>query len=252
MKIVVTVKQVPDPNSAHVLEADNTLARDKEVVLDPGDECGIEEGLQLKEAHGGEVVLVSMGPERAKDAIRKGLSMGADRGILISDDALAGADAFQTARALAAAIKPEQPDLVICGTESYDGSTGMVPPILAELLGLPQVTFAKKVEIAGTTVKVNRQTSDGHMVVETSTPVLITVTAAIAEPRYASLKGIMAARSKEVKIVKLADLGIERGESAETIEGLTDAETRKAGSIIEDDGTAVDRIVKVLAEAKVI
>ena len=250
MKIVVTVKQVPDPNSAHVLEADNTLARDKEVVLDPGDECGIEEGLQLKEAHGGEVVLVSMGPERAKDAIRKGLSMGADRGILISDDALAGADAFQTARALAAAIKPEQPDLVICGTESYDGSTGMVPPILAELLGLPQVTFAKKVEIAGTTVK--GQTSDGHMVVETSTPVLITVTAAIAEPRYASLKGIMAARSKEVKIVKLADLGIERGESAETIEGLTDAETRKAGSIIEDDGTAVDRIVKVLAEAKVI
>jgi electron transfer flavoprotein beta subunit len=252
VKIVVTVKQVPDPNSAHVLEADNTLARDKEVVLDPGDECGIEEGLQLKEAHGGEVVLVSMGPERAKDAIRKGLSMGADRGIHISDAKLAGADALLTARALAAAIKPEQPDLVICGTESYDGSTGMVPPLLAELLGLPQVTFAKKVEVDGSSLKVNRQTADGYMVVESSTPALVTVTAAIAEPRYASLKGIMAARSKEVKQLSMADLGIDAGETAETIEGVIDAEARKAGSIIEDDGTAVDQIVKVLAEAKVI
>jgi electron transfer flavoprotein beta subunit len=252
VKIVVTVKQVPDPNSTPALEADNTLARDKEVVLDPGDECGIEEGLQLKEAHGGEVILVSMGPERAKDAIRKGLSMGADRGILISDGNLAGADALLTARALAAAIKPEQPDLVICGTESYDGSTGMVPPILAELLGMPQVTFAKKVEVDGTKLKVSRQTADGYKVVEASVPALITVTAAIAEPRYASLKGIMAARSKEVKQLALGDLGIERGESTETIEDLAAAEARKAGSIIEDDGTAVDKIVQVLAEAKVI
>ena len=252
MKIVVTVKQVPDPSASHVLEADNTLGRDKEVVLDPGDECGIEEGLQLKEAHGGEVVLVTMGPERAKDAIRKGLSMGADRGILIADEKLSGADALLTATALAAAIKAEAPDIVICGTESYDGSTGMVPPILAELMGLPQLTFAKKVEIDGTNVKVNRQTSDGHMVVEASMPALITVTAAIAEPRYASLKGIMAARSKEVKQLTLADLGVEAGQRAETIEGMADAETRKAGAIIEDDGTAVERIVKVLADAKVI
>jgi electron transfer flavoprotein beta subunit len=252
VKIVVTVKQVPDPNSAHVLEPDNTLARDKEVVLDPGDECGIEEGLQLKEAHGGEVVLVSMGPERAKDAIRKGLSMGADRGILISDGELAGADALLTARALAAAIKPEQPDLVICGTESYDGSTGMVPPLLAELLGVPQLTFAKKVEIGDGTVKVNRQTSDGYVVVEAKTPALVTVTAAIAEPRYASLKGIMAARSKEVKQLTLGDLGVERGEPAEVIEAVTDAEARKAGAIIDYDSTAVDKIVQVLVDAKVV
>src|SRR5204862_2501328 len=111
VKIVVTVKQVPDPNSTQALESDNTLARDKEVVLDPGDECGVEEALQLKEAHGGEVVLVSMGPERAKDAIRKGLSMGADRGVLITDPGLAGADALLTAHVLAAAIKSEEPDL---------------------------------------------------------------------------------------------------------------------------------------------
>ncbi|HUZ88042.1 MAG TPA: electron transfer flavoprotein subunit beta/FixA family protein [Candidatus Baltobacterales bacterium] len=252
MKIVVTVKQVPDPNSNLALDSDNTISRDKEVVLDPGDECGVEEGLQLKEAHGGEVVLVSMGPERAKDAIRKGLSMGADRGILISDPQLAGADALLTARALAAAIKGEVPDLVICGTESYDGSTGMVPPMVAELLGMPQLTVAKKVEIDGSTVKVHRQTADGYQVVEAATPVLITVTAAIAEPRYASLKGIMAARSKEIKQVGMGDLGIERGESVETIEGIAEAETRKAGVVIEDDGTAVGRIMQLLAEAKVV
>ncbi len=252
MKIVVTVKQVPDPNSNLTLEADNTISREKEVVLDPGDECGVEEGLQLKEAHGGEVVLVSMGPEKAKDAIRKGLSMGADRGILVCDAGLAGADALLTARALAAAIKQESPDLVICGTESYDGSTGMVPPMLAEVLGIPQLTVAKKVEIDGSTVKVHRQTADGYQVVEASTPALITVTAAIAEPRYASLKGIMAARSKEIKQLGLGELGIERSEPAETIEGIADAETRKAGEVIEDDGKAVDRIMQVLAEAKVL
>jgi electron transfer flavoprotein beta subunit len=193
-----------------------------------------------------------MGPERARDAIRKGLSMGADRGILISDPKLAGADALLTARALAAAIKAEEPDLVICSTESYDGSTGMVPPMLAELLGVPQLTVAKKVELDGTTIKVHRQTSDGYQVVEASTPALITVTAGIAEPRYASLKGIMAARSKEVKQLGLGDLGIERGDSAETVEGVTDAEARKAGAVIEFDGTAVDRILQVLAEAKVV
>src|SRR6266702_2111847 len=224
LKIVVTVKQVPDPNSNFALEADNTISREKEVVLDPGDECGVEEGLQLKEALGGEVILVSMGPERAKDAIRKGLSMGADRGVLISDAALAGADALLTAKALAAAIKSESPDIVICGTESYDGSTGMVPPMLAELLDMPQLTVAKKVEVDGSTITIPRQTSDGYQVVEGAIPVLITVTAGIAEPRYASLKGIMAARSKEIKQVGLGDLGVERGEPAETIQSVTQAE----------------------------
>ena len=252
MKIVVTVKQVPDPNSTLSLEADNSISREKEVVLDPGDECGVEEGVQLKETHGGEVILVSMGPERAKDAIRKGLSMGADRAILISDAGLAGADALTTARVLAAAIKQESPDLVICATESYDGSTGMVPPMLAELLGIPQLTFAKKVEVDGSSIRVHRQTADGYQVVEAATPALVSVTAAIAEPRYASLKGIMAARSKEIKQVSLGDLGVDKGEPAETIEGVADAETRKAGEVIEDDGTAVEKIVQVLATAKVL
>ena len=253
MKIVVTVKQVPDPNAPQGLDPDNTIARDREVVLDPGDECGIEIGLQLKEAHGGEVVLVSMGPERARDAIRKGLSMGADRGILVNDEQLAGADAFLTASALAAAIGGESPDLVICATESYDGSTGMVPPMLAELLGLPQLTFAKHVEVGDGRLTVHRQTETGYQVVVADTPGLVTVTAGIAEPRYASLKGIMAARSKEVKVLGLGDLGIERGEPAETVEEIVDAEARKSGEIVEDDGTVgVERIMAVLQAAKVV
>jgi electron transfer flavoprotein beta subunit len=253
LKIVVTVKQVPDPNAPQGLDPDNTIARDREVVLDPGDECGIEIGLQLKEAHGGEVVLVSMGPEKARDAIRKGLSMGADRGILITDDQLAGADAFLTARALAAAIGPESADLVICATESYDGSTGMVPPMLAELLGVPQLTFAKHVEIENGTVTVHRQTDVGYQVVQAATPGLITVTAGIAEPRYASLKGIMAARSKQVRVVGVAELGVDRGELAETVEGIVDAEARAAGEVVEDDGTiGVEKIIGVLQAAKLI
>jgi electron transfer flavoprotein beta subunit len=253
LKIAVTVKQVPDPNAAQGLESDNTIARDREVVLDPGDEYGIEEGLQLKEKHGGEVVLVSMGPEKARDAIRKGLSMGADRGILITDAELAGADALLTARVLAAALGGEEPDLVICATESYDGSTGMVPPMLAELLGVPQLTFAKQVEVDGRQVTVHRQTEDGYQVIEGPLPCLVTVTAGIAEPRYASLKGIMAARSKEVKVLSLADLAIERGHPAETVESVEDAPTREAGEIVEDDGTVgVEKIMAVLQAAKVV
>jgi electron transfer flavoprotein beta subunit len=253
LKIVVTVKQVPDPNAPQGLDPDNTVARDREVVLDPGDEYGIEEGLQLKELHGGEVVLVSMGPEKARDAIRKGLSMGADRGILITDDELSGADALLTARALAAAIQPESPDVVICATESYDGSTGMVPPMLAELLRVPQLTFAKEVEVSGGTVTVHRQTDDGFQVVKAATPALVTVTAGIAEPRYASLKGIMAARSKEVKQLSLAELNVEKGRPAETVVSIADAEARIAGEIIQDDGSSgVDRIMAVLVAAKVV
>jgi electron transfer flavoprotein beta subunit len=253
LKIVVTVKQVPDPNAPQGLDPDNTVARDREVVLDPGDEFGIEEGLQLKEAHGGELILVSMGAEKSREAIRKGLSMGADRGILITDEALSGADALMTARVLAAAIEPESPDLVICATESYDGSTGMVPPMLAELLGVPQLTFAKEVEVSDGTIAIHRQTEDGYQVVEAPTPAVVTVTAGIAEPRYASLKGIMAARSKEVKQLTLAELALERGEDTETVEGIEDAPARQSGEVVEDDGTVgVERIMAVLAAAKVV
>jgi electron transfer flavoprotein beta subunit len=253
LKIVVTVKQIPDPNGAQKLTSDNRIAREGEVVLDPGDEYGVEAALRIKEASGdGEVVLVSMGPAKAADAIRKGLSMGADRALHISDDGLAGADALTTAQVLAAAIKGESPDLVICGTESTDGSTGMVPPMLDELLGIPQLTFAKSVDAAGGKIKVQRQTDVGYDVVEADTPALVTVTAAVGEPRYASLKGIMAARSKEVKKVGLGDLGVSRGTPAEEVVDITDAEQRQAGEVFEDDGTAVDKIVALLVKVKAV
>ncbi len=253
MKIVVTVKQIPDPNGPPKLTPDNRLARDGEVVLDPGDEYSVEAALRIKESTGeSEVVLVSMGPAKAADAIRKGLSMGADRAIHISDDALAGTDALTTAQVLAAAIKGESPDLVISATESTDGSSGMVPPMLAELLGFPQLTFAKQVEVAGNKVTIQRQTDDGYDVVEAEIPALVSVTAGVGEPRYASLKGIMAARSKEVKKVALVDLGVTPGTRAEEVLDIVDAEQRQAGEVFEDDGTAADKILALLVKVKAV
>ena len=256
MKVLVAVKRVVDFNVKIRVKADGSgveLANVK-MSMNPFDEIAVEEAIRLREAgKASEVVAVSIGPAQAQETIRNALAMGADRGILVNDEQLAGADAFLTASALAAAIGGESPDLVICATESYDGSTGMVPPMLAELLGLPQLTFAKHVEVGDGRLTVHRQTETGYQVVVADTPGLVTVTAGIAEPRYASLKGIMAARSKEVKVLGLGDLGIERGEPAETVEEIVDAEARKSGEIVEDDGTVgVERIMAVLQAAKVV
>jgi electron transfer flavoprotein beta subunit len=253
LKLVVTVKQVPDPNTPPKLESDLSIDRDREVVLDPGDECGVELGLQLREADGGEVVLISMGPPRARDAIRKGLSMGADRGILISDEKLAGADAFTTAMALFAAIKPEAPDLVICATESYDGSSGLVPPMLAELLEWPLLSFATAARVEGGSVVVERQEDEGRQTLEAPLPCVIAATAAIASPRYASLKGIMGARSKPLQETSLADLGIDLPSPTETLESIVDVETRRSGEVVEDDPQlGVDKVLRMLREARVL
>jgi electron transfer flavoprotein beta subunit len=257
MNVVVCVKQVPDPNSAGQLDpSTHRLKREGvEVVLDPGDEYGIEAGLRLAEASGGQVTVVSMGPEKALDAIRKALAMGAAKGVLVSDPALAGSDALSTAKVLAAAIKREPFDLVIAATESTDASMGVVPQMLAELLGVPSVTFAKHVEADGSKLNVNRQTEAGYDVVEAELPALLTVTAGVFEPRYPSLKGIMAAKSKPVDKLTVADLGLEGvggASSGEQIVNVQPAEERKAGEIIQDDGTAAQRIVDFLATQKVI
>jgi electron transfer flavoprotein beta subunit len=257
MNVVVCVKQVPDPNSVGQLDpSTNFLKREGvEVVLDPGDEYGIEAGLQLAEAHGGQVTVVSMGPEKALDAIRKALAMGAAKGVLVSDPALAGSDALTTAKVLAAAIRREDWNLVITATESTDGYTGVVPQMLAELLGVPSVTFAKSIESDGSTLKVNRQTEVGYDAVEADLPAVLSVTAGVNEPRYPSLKGIMAAKSKPVDRPTLADLGLEGlgGASAgQAITSVQPAEQRKAGEVVEDDGTGAQRIVDFLAAQKVI
>jgi electron transfer flavoprotein beta subunit len=256
LNIAVCVKHIPDPNLPGELTEDNRLKREGvQGVLDPGDEFGVEAALQLKEAQGGEVTLISMGPGQAMEAIRRGLSMGADKGVLISDDALAGADALVTARVLAEAIKKGEYEMVIAGVESTDGYTGTMPSTLAEFLDLPQVTFVKKLESAeGGTLKADRQTADGYHVVECELPCLITVTAGVNEPRYASFKGIMAAKKKPVEEYSLADLGLSGDDVGikQTIAATAPAEERKAGEVIEDDGTGAARIADFLKETKVI
>ncbi|MEA2461050.1 MAG: electron transfer flavoprotein beta subunit [Actinomycetota bacterium] len=254
MNIAVCVKHIPDPNLPGEMDGDRLKREGVQGVLDPGDEVGVEAGLQLKEAHGGEVTLISMGPATAMEAIRRGLSMGADKGVLITDDALAGADALVTATVLAAAIKKGEYDLVIAGVESTDGYTGTMPASLAEFLGLPQVTFAKTVEVGDGTLKINRQTADGYQVVESPLPALVTLTAGVNEPRYASFKGIMAAKKKPVEEMSLADLGLSGDAVAvkQKVAQQAPAEERKAGEVITDDGTAAQKIADFLQEAKVL
>jgi electron transfer flavoprotein beta subunit len=254
LNIVVCVKHIPDPNVPAEMDGDRLKREGVQGVLDPGDEFGVEAGLQLKEAHGGEVTLVSMGPAQAMEAIRRGLSMGADKGVLITDDALAGADALATARVLAAAIGRGEFDLVIAGVESTDGYTGTMPGTLAELLDVPQVTFVKKFEGAEGTLKVDRQTADGYHVVECPLPAVVTVTAGVNEPRYASFKGIMAAKKKPVEELSLSDIGLSQDDVTprQKIAEMSRAEERKAGEVIEDDGSGAARIADFLQEAKVI
>ena len=254
MNVVVCVKHIPDPNLPPEMDGHRLKRAGVQGVLDPGDEYGVEAALQLKEAHGGEVTLVSMGPPPALEAIKRGLSMGADRGVLVSDDALEGADALVTARVLAAAIRRSEFDLVVAGVESTDGYTGTMPATLAELLGVPQVTFAKELEVADGTVRVKRQTIDGYHVVECALPALVTVTAGVNEPRYASFKGIMAAKKKPVDQLSVADLGLSADDVAirQSVRELSQAEEHKADDVIQDDGDAAARITDFLAEAKVI
>jgi electron transfer flavoprotein beta subunit len=254
LNIVVCVKHIPDPNVPAEMDGDRLKREGVQGVLDPGDEFGVEAGLQLKEAHRGEVTLVSMGPAQAMEAIRRGLSMGADKGVLITDDALAGADALATARVLAAAIGRGEFDLVIAGVESTDGYTGTMPGTLAELLDVPQVTFVKKFEGAEGTLKVDRQTADGYHVVECPLPAVVTVTAGVNEPRYASFKGIMAAKKKPVEELSLSDIGLSQDDVTprQKIAEMSRAEERKAGEVIEDDGSGAARIADFLQEAKVI
>jgi electron transfer flavoprotein beta subunit len=254
LEIVVCVKHIPDPNIPPEMDGHRLKREGVQGVLDPGDEFGVEAGLQLKEQLGGTVTLVSMGPAPAQEAIKRGLSMGADKGVLISDDALQGADALVTARVLAAAIGRGEFDLVIAGVESTDGYTGTMPSTLAEFLGLPQVTFAKTIECSDGRVKINRQTADGYHVVQCDLPALITVTAGVNEPRYASFKGIMAAKKKPVETLSIADLGLSADDVAikQNIVELAAAEERKSGEVIQDEGEGAARIAEFLQEAKVI
>ncbi|NKE55969.1 electron transfer flavoprotein subunit beta/FixA family protein [Lentzea sp. PSKA42] len=260
MNIVVLVKQVPDTWSERKLtDADHTLDRESaDAVLDEINERAVEEALQLQEAHGGEVTVIAMGPDRATDAIRKALSMGADKAIHVSDEALHGSDVLATAKVLAKAIGTvENVDLVIAGNEATDGRAGAVPAILAELLGLPQVTQLRKVTVEGTTIKGERETDEGVAFLEASLPAVVSVTEKINEPRYPSFKGIMAAKKKPVSTLTVADLGIDASEV-----GLSGAWTqvleaapkppRSAGQRVEDGGDGGAKIAEFLVGQKLI
>lgn len=252
MKVVVCVKQIPDPATPYRLEAGtNLLIRPDDQVLDDTDRYGVEMGLQLAQASEGTVTLVSMGPAGSGQGIRQALAMGADQAILIEDDSLRGSDALTTARVLAAAIKRDEFDLVIAGTESTDGYSGVLPQMLSELLDVPALTYATKVEAADGKVTIHRQTAAGYDVVEASLPALVAVTAGVVEPRYPTFKGIMEAKKKTVENLSLADLGVEPG-PGQTVASITEAAERKAGQKIEDDGESHLAIVALLEQRKVI
>jgi electron transfer flavoprotein beta subunit len=255
MNVFVCVKQIPDPNNPYQIEGGRLKRTGVQNVLDPGDEYGVEAGLRVVEQAGGEVTVVSMGPASAMEAIRKALSMGAHKGILVTDDqALPGADALATARVLAAAIRRHPFDLVIAGVESTDGSSGVVPGMVAELLGIPQATFAKHIELRDSTLVVHRQTVAGYDVVECPLPALLTVTAGVNEPRYPTFKGIMQAKTKPVEQLTVADLGLSPDEvrATQEVAEIRPAPARGAGEKFEDDGTGAARIADFLKAAKVI
>jgi electron transfer flavoprotein beta subunit len=255
VNVVVLVKYVPEPQGVPTLGEDFLVKREGvEGALDPGDEYAIEAGLQLVEAHGGEVVLVSMGPEVAMAALRRGLSMGAARGVLITDPELRGADALVTARVLAAAVRLGEFDLVLAGVESTDGSTGTLPMTVAELLEIPSATFARKVEVIDGSLRAERQTEAGYDVVESALPALATVTGSAAEPRYPTLKGIMQSKQKPVEQLSLTDLGlpVEDVAPSQRVVSVKAAPEKGQGEVIEAGDEAAARITAILAEAKVI
>ncbi len=252
MKVVVCVKQIPDPATPYRLEAGtNWLLRPDDQVLDDTDRYGVEMGLQLAQANGGTVTLVSMGPAGNGQGIRQALAMGADQAILIEDDSLRGSDVLTTARVLAAAIQRDDFDLVITGTESTDGYSGVLPQMMSELLDVPALTYATKVEAADGKITIHRQTASGYDVVEASLPAVVAVTAGVVEPRYPTFKGIMEAKKKTVENLTVADLGVVRGPT-QTVASISDAPERIAGQKIEDDGESHLAIVSLLEQRKAI
>ncbi|MCW2672280.1 MAG: Electron transfer flavoprotein alpha/beta-subunit [Frankiales bacterium] len=259
MNIVVLVKQVPDTWAERKLsDSDKTLDRASvDVVMNEIDEYAVEEALRIKEAQGGEVTILTMGPDRAVETIRKALSMGADKAVHLVDDALKGSDAVQTSAAIAKVLEGLEYDLVIAGSEATDSRMAVMGALLSERLGQPQLTGARKVTAEGGTVTIERQTDDGYAVVTASTPAILSVVEKINEPRYPSFKGIMAAKSKPLDTKSLADTGLDAGAV-----GLAAAPTqvvefankppRQAGQIVKDEGDGGTKVAEFLASQKFI
>ncbi len=257
MKIAVCVKQVPDTWAEKKLrDDDSTLDREAaDGVMNELDEYAVEEALRITEADSGEVVVVTMGPERAAETVRKALSMGADAGIHLVDDALHGSDALATSYALAEVLKDRGFDLILFGSESTDARMSVVPAMVAEYLGLPQVTFAQKVEATGSTVRIERLTEYGYDTVEASLPAVVSVVEKINEPRYPSFKGIMAAKKKPVETLSIGDAGLDASRLGLSAAWTSVAEfaarpPKAAGTVVTDEGDGGVKIAEYLSEQK--
>lgn len=259
MNIVVCGKVIPA--SSVTIEIDpNTKRMVRKGVpheLDPAAASAVEEALRLTEKHGGTVTLVTMGISDATIGIRNALAMGVTSAVHVLDDAVAGSDTLGTAKILAAAIKKQPFDLVICATESSDSYSGIVPGQIAHFLGLPPMTFAKEILIDDDRIAIKRQSESGYDLVESSLPALVAVSSGINEPRYPQLKGIMAAKKKEIKIYTAADLGLppdQVGEKGAREKVLTVGRPpkRQAGKVVVDEGEGGKQIADFLAEIKVI
>ncbi len=259
MKIAVCVKEVPDAAvHKHIDPETKRLDRSGEGVLNHFDTQAVEEALKVKEAQGeGEVVLVSLGPESALDSLRKALAMGADRAVLVSDEAAAGSDLVATSRVLAAALERESPDLVVFGQQGTDSDGAVLWAAVADRLRRPVISQVAELTVADGKVKGKRQTEFGYDVIEAPLPAIIGVSDAINEPRYPSLKGIMGAKKKPQETLSASDLGVEPGSLGEegsrtTVVALGDPPPRGDAQKIEDDGSAADKIVEFLAEKKLL
>jgi electron transfer flavoprotein beta subunit len=263
MNIVVCVKYVPDATADRHFEADNTVDRvGVDGLLSELDEYAVEQALQVKEGSDDPdstvVTVLSVGPEQATDAVRKSLQMGADKGVHVVDDAIAGSDALATSLVLAEAIKKIPHDLVVCGMSSTDGSMGVVPAMLSERLGVPGVTLGSEISVEGDKVTIRRDGDASTDTVEGSLPLVLSVTDQSGEARYPSFKGIMAAKKKPVETWSLADLGVEAeqvGLSAawSVVEGTEARPPRTAGEIVTDeDGSGAQALVDFLASKKFI
>ena len=259
MNIVVCVKYVPDSQGDPTFAGDNTVDRvGVDGLLSELDEYAVEQALQVVEkGDGGRVTVLTVGPEGATDAIRKALQMGADEAVHVLDDGLHGSDAPATSLVLAKALEKLEHDLIITGMASTDGGMSVVPAMLAERLGLPQVTFASELTVDGGTVRIRRDGDTSTEIVEAAMPALVSVTDQTGEARYPSFKGIMAAKKKPVRTWSLADLGIDPGQVGAAaawtaVESVTPRPPRQAGQVVPDQGDGGSKLVEFLVGARLV
>ncbi len=261
MRIVACIKQVPEISEVMIDPKTHTLKREGvPSMINPFDENAVEEGLRLKEKYTGELTVVTMGPPQAEEALRRCLAMGADEAILISDRAFAGSDTLATAYTLSLVIKPLKPDLIICGKQAIDGDTAQVGPELAEQLGIPQITYVKKIELDKEEEKViaYRETDEGFEIIQAKLPVLVTVLKIINEPRYPGIKGILAAKKKEIKVIKAADIQADSSKlgadgSPTQVVNIFTPEVHQAGKIVKlEPKDATYEIINFLQQEKII